>query len=91
MRQDAFEAEQVINGKIKPDLVEVPPMSTVSIKPNLPKKLPQGIGFFMTKYQLEAKQGGSGPRPEEFMDDVYIDLSHRLGFIKTSPIEKIEK
>ena len=55
MRQDAFEAEQVINGKIKPDLVEVPPMSSISIKPNLPKKLPQGISFFMTKYMLEAK------------------------------------
>ena len=25
------------------------------------------------------------------MDNVYVDLSHRLGFIKTSTIEKIEK
>ena len=25
------------------------------------------------------------------MDEVYTDLSHRLGFIKTSPIQKIEK
>ena len=25
------------------------------------------------------------------MDNVYVDLSHRLGFIKTSTIENIEK
>ena len=30
-------------------------------------------------------------RPEEYMDNVYVDLSHRLGFIKTPTIEKIEK
>ena len=30
-------------------------------------------------------------RPEEFMDDVYEILSLRLGFTKTSALDKIEK
>ena len=51
MRADALEAEQVINGRFTSD--HLMPIAKQHMDAMHIPKMPAGIGYFMTKYQLE--------------------------------------
>ena len=55
MRADALEAEQVINGRFTSD--HLMPIAKQHMDAMHIPKMPAGIGYFMTKYQLEKKAG----------------------------------